>query len=218
MTMLKTFDPSVYVITDSCLSAGRSTLDVVAQALAGGATCIQLREKDFTTEQLYYTAERLRELTRQKGVTFIVNDRLDVAMAVEADGVHLGREDLPLTVALRIMPSWMMLGATARNPEQAMQFQQAGAAYLGVGAVFATTTKGNTGKPIGLHGLKEVTQRVKIPVVGIGGINARNAGEAIAAGAAGVAVVAAVVAAANITAAATELARSVALARAGQRG
>ncbi len=214
MTTAKNFDPSVYVITDTRLSAGRSIIDVVEQAIAGGATCIQLREKNYTTEQLYYAAEHLRKLTRQKGVTFIVNDRLDVALAVEADGIHLGREDLPLPAALRIMPSWMILGVTARSVEQALQFQRAGATYLGVGSVFATTTKENTGKPIGLHGLKEIARQVKIPVVGIGGINAGNAGEVIGAGAAGVAVVAAVVSAADIAAAAGELARSVALARA----
>lgn len=205
----KIFDPKIYVITDSRLARGRTAFDVVEQAIAGGATCIQLREKELTTREYYQIAEKVRELTFSKGVAFIVNDHLDVALALDADGVHIGADDLPAVAARRIMPPEMVLGVTARNVQQALQFQEAGASYLGVGSVYATGTKENTGKPIELHGLAEVCQAVKIPVVGIGGIDAERAGEVITAGASGVAVVSAVVAAEDISRATREVAAAV---------
>ena len=206
MTLVKPFDLSVYVITDNRLSRGRSASEVVAEAIAGGATCIQLREKALSTREYFYLAEKLRELTLERGVTFIINDHLDIALAVEADGVHLGKDDLPPVVARRIMPPHMIMGVTARNLQQALQFQDAGASYLGVGAVYVTATKGNTGPPIGLEGLAEVCRKVKIPVVGIGGINTAGAGAVIGAGASGVAVVSAVVSAPDIAGATRKVA------------
>jgi len=215
MSSLKPFDLSVYLITDTRLSRGRSIEDIVTGAINGGATCIQLREKDLSTRELYNKAKILRELTWQKGITFIVNDRLDIAMAVEADGVHLGQDDLPAAVGRCILPPRMILGITARNLPQALQFERDGASYLGVGAVYGTETKDNTGTPIGLQGLAEIARGVKIPVVGIGGINAQRAGEVIRAGAKGVAVVSAIVAAADVAAATQEIAQAVNDARAG---
>lgn len=209
MSTLKPFDLSVYVITDTHLSRERSVEDVVAGAIAGGATCIQLRDKELSTRELYNKAIILRELTQRHGITFIVNDRLDIAMAVEADGVHFGQDDLPAAIGRRILPPQMILGVTARNLPQALQYQRDGATYLGVGAVFGTETKKNTGNPIGLHGLAEIARGVKIPVVGIGGIDAQRAGAVIKAGARGVAVVSAIVAAADVVAATLEIARAV---------
>lgn len=209
MPLLKPFDLSVYIITDTRLSSGRTNQEVILKAIEGGATCIQLREKDLPTREYFYMALELRELTLQHGVTFIINDRLDVALAVEADGVHIGHDDLPAAAARRIMPPEMILGVTARNVQQALQFQEAGASYLGVGSVFSTATKGNTGKPIGLQGLADVARMVKIPIVGIGGITAQKAGEVITAGARGVAVVSAVVSALNVTEATREVAHAV---------
>lgn len=209
MSSPKPFDLSVYVITDTRLSRERSIADIVVAAIAGGATCIQLREKDLSTRELYDKAKILRELTQRQGITFIVNDRLDIALAVEADGVHLGQDDLPASTGRRILPPQMILGITARNLPQALQFERDGASYLGVGAVYGTETKDNTGTPIGLHGLAEIARGVRIPVVGIGGINAQRAGEVIRAGASGVAVVSAIVAAADVAAATQEIARAV---------
>lgn len=209
MSSPKPFDLSVYVITDTRLSRERSIADIVVAAIAGGATCIQLREKDLPTRELYNKAKILRELTQRQGITFIVNDRLDIAMAVEADGVHLGQDDLPASTGRRILPPQMILGITARNLPQALQFERDGASYLGVGAVYGTETKDNTGTPIGLQGLAEIARGVRIPVVGIGGINAQRAGEVIRAGASGVAVVSAIVAAADVAAATQEIARAV---------
>lgn len=197
----------LYVITDRLLSRGRSCAEVVRKAIDGGATCIQLREKDAASRELYLLACELREITSEKNVVFIVNDRLDIALAVGADGVHLGQDDLPVASARRIMPPEMILGVSVENPLQAREAQARGASYLGAGAVFATATKSDAGEPVGLQALAEICRGVDIPVVGIGGINAQNAGKVIQAGAAGVAVISAIVAANDITLATREIAR-----------
>lgn len=204
-------DLSVYVITDRRLARGHSHLEMAAKAIAGGATCIQLREKDpsVTTRELYGMAAELRALTKEKGVTLIINDRLDIALAVGADGVHLGQDDLPLGAARRFLPPGMILGASAGDPRGARKAQAEGATYLGTGAVFGTMTKADAGKPIGPGGLAAVCRSVKIPVVGIGGIDAGNAPAVIAAGAAGVAVISSVVGSADIVAAAQKIALAV---------
>lgn len=213
-------DLSLYVITDRLLSRGRNHREVVEKAIAGGATCIQLREKDATTRELFVIAEELRGLTREKGVFFIVNDRLDIALAVGADGVHLGQDDLPLPAARRLIPPEMILGVSAGDLQEARKAQSLGASYLGVGAVFMTGTKADAGEPIGLKTLFSICHGVSIPVVGIGGINAANARQVIEAGAAGVAVISCVVAAPEIASAAREIAGVVkqALASARQKG
>lgn len=204
---------SVYVITDGRLSRGRGHLQVLSEAIKGGATCIQLREKEFSARELYALAKEIRELTRKNGVAFIINDRLDVALAVKADGVHLGQSDLPAAAARLVMPPGMLLGVTVRNEQQAVQAQSDGASYLGAGAVFGTATKSDTGKPMGLTNLSKICRRVTVPVVGIGGINASNAGSVIGAGADGVAVISSVVSAADIAGAARDVACAVAAAR-----
>ena len=197
----------LYVITDCLLSRGRSHAEVVEKAIDGGAPCIQLREKDASSRELYSHARELRAITREKDAVFIINDRLDIALAVGADGVHLGQDDLPAEAARRIMPSEMILGVSVENPRQAREAQAMGASYLGAGAVFATSTKADAGEPIGLQAFAEICRGVDIPVVGIGGINLQNAGQVIQAGAAGVAVISAIVAADDITLAAGKIAR-----------
>ncbi len=197
----------LYVITDRLLSRGRSHADVIRKAIDGGATCIQLREKDASSRELYLLACELRAITREKDAVLIINDRLDIALAVGADGVHLGQDDLPVAAARRIVPSEMILGVSVDNPRQAREAQAMGASYLGAGAVFATATKADAGEPVGLQALAEICRGVDIPVVGIGGINLHNAGQVIQAGAAGAAVISAIVAADDITLAASEIAR-----------
>lgn len=211
-------DLSLYVITDRRLARGRSHFEMATEAIAGGATCIQLREKDpsVTTRELFGLAAELKVLTRKKGVTLIINDRLDIALAVGADGVHLGQDDLPLAAARRFLPPEMILGASAGDPRSARKAQSEGASYLGAGDVFGTTTKADAGKPIGPAGLAAVCRSVEIPVVGIGGIDAGNAPAVIAAGAAGVAVISSVVGEADIAAAAQKIARAVGSAPAGR--
>ena len=200
---------SLYVVTDPFLCGHLPLKTVVEQAVTGGAVCIQLRDKKSSSGELFKTAEELLEITKKNNVPLIINDRLDIALAVKADGVHLGQEDLPARAARRIMPPDMILGVSADSVQQALEAQEAGASYLGVGSIFPTSTKPDAGDPIGLNNLSEICSHVDIPVVGIGGIHADNAGQVIEAGAQGVAVVSCVVGAADIAQAAKKVATAV---------
>lgn len=207
-------DWGLYVITDAKLSRGRSHLEVIRAAIAGGATVVQYREKEGTTRQMMEEARALRELARQAGVPFIVNDRVDIALAVDADGVHVGQDDMPAPLARKLMGPEKIVGVSVDNLEQALQAERDGADYVGAGPILATPTKPDAAPPIGLEGLAEICRQVSIPVVAIGGINETNAAAVIAAGAAGVAVVSAVVAAPDVEAAARRLREIVDTARA----
>lgn len=187
-------DYSLYLVTDRGLARGRPTVDVVREAVAGGVTCVQLREKSCGTRDFLEEARRLRALTRELGVPLIVNDRVDIALAIEADGVHLGQQDMPIPDARRVGPPEWIIGASAESLEQARLAEQAGADYVGVSPVFATPTKADAAPPLGLAGLRAIRAAVKIPLVAIGGIHAGNAREVIQAGADGIAVVSAIVA------------------------
>ncbi len=203
--MTKKVDYSLYVITDTNLSRGRSHREIIAAAIRGGATMVQYREKNASTRQMVDEAFVLRDLCREHNLPFIVNDRVDVALAVDADGVHVGQDDMPASLARRLIGPEKILGVSAENVEQAGAAIDAGANYLGVGAVFATTTKSDAGEPLGLGGFAKITRVSAVPVVGIAGIKASNAASVIRAGAAGVAVVSAVVGAEDVQAAAREL-------------
>lgn len=200
----------LYVLTDRGLSRGRAEIETVAAALAGGATAIQLRAKDESGGRLFELALALRDLTRRSGALLFVNDRLDVALAAAADGVHLGQDDLPLAAARRLAPPPFLIGVSAATPDEARAAELGGADYLGVGSVFATSTKADAGAPIGPAGLAVVARGTCLPIVGIGGISPANAASVLAAGAAGVAVVSAVVAAQDVEAATRRLAAALA--------
>ncbi len=187
-------DLRVYVITDRSFR-GRSHQEVAEAALAGGATVLQLRDKEATGRQLLLLARQLVERARRAGVPVLVNDRVDVALAAGADGAHVGDEDLPVAEARRLLGSGRILGASAGTVEDAVRAEREGADYLGVGPVFPTGTKPDAGAAIGLEGLRRIAGAVRIPVVGIGGITAENAAAVVGAGAAGVAVISAVAAA-----------------------
>lgn len=206
-------DWSLYVITDAKLAGGRSHREVIQAAIAGGATVVQYREKEGSTRRLIEEARALRELTRLAGVPYIVNDRVDIALAVDADGVHVGQDDMPAAMARRLMGPGKIVGVSATNLEEALQAERDGADYIGAGPVFATPTKPDAAPPMGLEGLAEICRRVSIPVVAIGGINEGNAAAVIEAGADGVAVVSAVVAAPDVAAAARRLREVVEAAR-----
>lgn len=209
----------LYVITDRDLSCGRPEQDVVREAIDGGATAIQLRGKKMSGLEMYRMAVALRDITARHGVLFIVNDRLDVALATEADGVHLGQEDIPARCALEVMdryaragrlapgawPGRMVLGISVENVAQAVAAENYGADYLGAGPAWATTTKTDAVAPIGPEGIKTICSSVRIPVVAIGGISHANAGRLATTGIAGVAVVSAVVSAADVRGAARSL-------------
>ena len=188
-------DFSLYLVTDRPLSRGRSTIEVVTAAVAGGITCVQLREKDCGTRDFISEAEQLLPLLKKHGIPLIINDRLDVALAVEADGVHLGQSDMPLSTARKICGNSLFIGISAESTDDAVKAEQEGADYIGVSPVFATATKQDTGRPLGLEGVRQIRELVDIPIVGIGGIDRSNAESVIQAGADGIAVVSAIVSA-----------------------
>lgn len=204
----------LYVVTSSELSRGRDTLEVVQAALAGGATIIQLREKHWPARKLVEVGKEIRKLTLKAGAGFIVNDRLDIALALEADGVHVGQEDLPVNVARSLLGPGKILGVSVGSVEEAIEAVAQGADYLGVGSIFATTSKADAGPPVGVELIRRIKEKVNVPIVGIGGITLSNAAQVIEAGADGVAVISAVVSADDIESAARELLKVVQAAKA----
>ncbi|MEI6631045.1 MAG: thiamine phosphate synthase [bacterium] len=184
-----------YFITDSRLSLAGDISDV-RSALAAGVRVIQYRDKYLTTKKMYEEALRLRKLCR--GATFLINDRLDLALAVGADGVHLGSYDLPYRIARRLLGKKRIIGLTVHNLEEARQAQIMGADYLGVSPVFATATKSDAGEPVGTGLIRRIKKAVSLPVVAIGGINLKNAKEVILSGADSLCAIAAVVRKADV--------------------
>ena len=198
----------LHVLTDRKTSRGRSHLQVAEAAIAGGADVFQLRDKEAPSGELYREALLLRKLTRDAKVPFIVNDRLDIALAVDADGLHVGQTDLPATVARRILGPGKILGVSVETVEQALQAEKDGADYLGVGPVFeARGTKPDTCEPLGVDCIARIRRRCRLPIVAIGGINAENARKVREAGADGAAVISAIVSADDISHAARMLKR-----------
>lgn len=193
------------IITDRALARPRPVAKVVGAALGAGARAVQLREKTLPPRDILPLARRLRAETRDAGALLFVNDRLDLALAVNADGIHLGPDDLPLRAARRIAPPGFLIGYSARTPATARSAIAAGADYIGCGPVFRTTTKKGAAAPVGLDGLGAVAAAVPAPVVAIGGITPARAGGVFAAGAAGCAVVSAVMAAPDPARAVREL-------------
>lgn len=201
----------LHVLTDA--DGGPAALAAIAAAVAAGAPVVQVRAKGCSDRVLYDFARAVVELCRPAGTTCLVNDRVDVALAVGADGTHLGAGDLPLAAARRVAGPGHLLGGTARDPELARRLVAEGADYLGVGPAFATTTKTGLPDPIGVAGVGAVAAAVPVPVIAIGGVTAARVGELLAAGATGVAVVGAVTTAADPGAATAELLRALAGAR-----
>ena len=201
----RTIDLSLYLVTDDALARGRSLERIVGDALAGGVTAVQLREKATPTRELIARGERIREITAAAGVTLIVNDRVDVALAIDADGAHVGQDDLPAERARALLGAERVLGVTVGDDRQAAGALDAGADYVGSTAVFVTSTKPDAGKPIGLAALAELVRASRLPVVAIGGIDASNAHAVLATGVAGIAVVSAILSADDPRAAAGRL-------------
>jgi thiamine-phosphate diphosphorylase len=191
-------DLRLIVITDRDLAAPRAVRDIVAAALVAGAPAIQLRDKAGTARELFEQARALGEIVRPHGALLFVNDRLDVALAARADGVHLGPDDLPIAAARRAAPASFLIGFSTDDPEQARRAERDGASYIGCGAVFGTTTKAEAAhERIGEERLAAVVAAVGIPVIGIGGIDTANVARVAAAGARGAAVVSALMRAAD---------------------
>jgi thiamine-phosphate pyrophosphorylase len=204
----------LYVVTDDRLSHGLGHVEVARRALRGGADVIQLRDKEMCARDLYEVALEIRELTRVANALFIVNDRLDIALAVEADGVHLGQADLPLHAVRMLVPPWFVIGVSASTLAEGLRAAQGGAHYIGLGPIFATDSKADAAPACGLDVLSELRSRTRTPIVAIGGISHENAGDVIMAGADGVAVISAVVGHSDVSGAARELRRGIVTAKA----
>jgi thiamine-phosphate pyrophosphorylase len=198
-------DLALYLVTDPDLGGDRPLLQIVEAALSGGATAVQLRDKRASPADLLELGREMHRICRRHAAALLVNDRADIALALSSDGVHLGSEDLPPIEARRLLPPPFRLGVSAASVSEARAAQEAGADYLGVGPIFATSTKADAGAPIGVECLAGIVAAVRIPVVGIGGITAANCASVIAAGAAGVAVVSAILASEDPEAAARQL-------------
>lgn len=181
----------LYVILDRQFLAARDELEVTSQIIEGGARVIQLRDKQSKKGELLLLAQKLRELCSQAGVLFIVNDYLDLALAADADGLHIGQEDLPLPAVRRELPIDAIVGCSVTTVSQATRAQNEGADYIAVGSMFPTTTK-KEAIVVGVDMLKELKRVVSVPLVAIGGINQNNVGEVVTAGADAVAVISAV--------------------------
>ncbi|MDN5331688.1 MAG: thiamine-phosphate pyrophosphorylase [Tepidanaerobacteraceae bacterium] len=184
-------DYSLYAITERSYLGEKDLFEAVKEAIKAGITVLQLREKDISGREFYQQALRLRELTRAYGIPFIINDRVDIALAVDADGVHVGQEDIPAAVVRKILGPGKILGVSAKTAEEAIKAENDGADYLGAGAVFPSPTKPSS-EAIGLEGLKKIKSAVKIPVVAIGGITKDNAKQVLSTGVDGISCISAV--------------------------
>ena len=198
----------LYLVTDERVSRGRSHLEVAEAAIRGGADVIQLRDKTASSGTLYRVALAMRKLTREAKVPLIINDRLDIALAVDADGVHVGQSDLPASVVRKLLGPGKILGVSAETPQEALLAEKDGADYLGVGPVFeARGTKADAAEPGGPGMIAPIRRVCRLPVVAIGGIKAENARSVREAGADAAAIISAIVGADDIAQAAREMKR-----------
>ena len=202
--MKRNTDFTLYLVTDRRWLGERTLWDGVEEAIRGGATLVQLREKKISSKEYFELAQRVKEVTDRHGIPLIINDRIDIALAIDADGVHLGPEDLPVSIARKLLGNGKIIGSSAATVAEALLFQAQGADYLGVGAVFPTATKRGTEK-VGLDDLRGIKAAVHIPVVAIGGIKAENAKPVMETGVDGVAVVSAIMDQKDIREAARQL-------------
>jgi thiamine-phosphate pyrophosphorylase len=198
-------DWALYLVTDSRLVGERSLLEIVASAIDGGATVIQYRDKDASTRSMVETAGAMVRLCRDKGACFLVNDRVDVALAVDAAGVHVGQEDMPASLVRRLIGPDRLLGVSVHDEAEIIRAEQAGADYISLSPIFATPTKPDHLQPLGVDGIRRLAAASRLPVVAIGGIHRDNAAQVIRAGAVGICVVSAIIAAMDPGKAAREL-------------
>lgn len=190
-------DFSLYLITDRRQTMGRSLISVVREALEGGVRAVQLREKDLSGRELFQLAEEMRQITREYGARLLINDRLDIALAVDADGVHLGAASLPVDSARRILGPHRLIGYSAHGVHEAVKAGADGADFVTFGPVFYTPSKALYGEPLGVEMLRSASAALAIPVFALGGLKRENIAEVLAAKAHGIALISAVLAAAD---------------------
>lgn len=189
----------LYIITDRRQTIDRPLERVIQQALAGGARFFQLREKDLSARELYTLGERLSLLIRSQGGFLLINDRIDVALALEADGVHLPQKGLTANQARKLLGSHKLIGVSAHTWEEALKAQEDGADFITFGPVFRTPSKARYGEPVGLNSLQKISKFLNIPLLALGGVKVENALSCLEAGADGLAVISAVLAAPDVT-------------------
>ncbi|MFT4552791.1 MAG: thiamine-phosphate pyrophosphorylase [Chlamydiales bacterium] len=182
----------LYVIVNSTTDDEYSPIELAKMAIRGGADVIQFRDKEKGSDAFLFFSKGIRDLCQEAGVTFIVNDRVDIAEAVDADGVHLGQGDFPISVARSVLGEDKIIGGTAGNLEEARRVEESGANYIGFGHIFPTQSKEKEGAPLGLEALEELCCTTDLPVIAIGGISEENVCSVIESGATGVAVISAV--------------------------
>lgn len=187
-------DFNLYLITDRNQTGSVRLVDVVEDALKGGVKGVQLREKDLSSRELYELAYEMRKLTDKYGARLLINDRVDIALAVDADGVHLGLNSMPIHRVRRLLGNDKLIGLSCHNQVNAIMAQENGADLITFGPVYYTPSKANYGKPVGVDKLEVVTHLLEIPVFALGGIKTENIGEVIAAGATGISLVSAIIA------------------------
>jgi thiamine-phosphate pyrophosphorylase len=182
----------LHVLTDTVLQSRFSHLELARSAIKGGADTIQFRQKAGATREMIDTVRKLKQLCLGSSVTLIVNDRIDVAIAAEADGVHLGQNDFPIPLARKLLGESMIIGGSAATLEEAHRCLAEGADYIGFGPVYPTTSKEDAGPVTGIKLLKKAVQAIPLPIIAIGGISIKNTSEVMQAGAQGIAVISAV--------------------------
>lgn len=202
--MKSNIDYSIYLVTDRSIMSTEKLEIAVEQAILGGCTLVQLREKESSSLDFYQTALKIKEITSKYNIPLIINDRIDIALAVGAEGVHLGQSDIPAKIARKLIGDEKILGVSASNLEEAIIAQKDGADYIGVGAMFATLTKTDA-KLTSIDELKEIRKRISIPIVVIGGINKNTIPNFYGIDIDGIAVVSAIISQANIKEATAEL-------------
>ena len=197
----------LYVITDRGLSLGRDLIFTVEEAIRGGASVIQLREKNISTGEFVELAKQVREITLATNTVFIVNDRVDVALASDADGVHLGQDDMDIKDARKIMGDEKIIGLSISSYEEFSAAKNLPVDYFGIGPVYPTSSKDDASEPVGVDFIKKIHAETDLPLAAIGGISRENAGDVIRAGASSICVISAVMSAPDIRLAAEEMRR-----------
>ncbi|AAK78475.1 thiamine-phosphate pyrophosphorylase [Clostridium acetobutylicum] len=194
---MKNVDYKLYLVTDRKVLKERDLYKSIEEAIKGGVTLVQLREKEMSTLDFYESALKLKKITETYKIPLIINDRIDIALAINADGVHIGQSDMPLIKARELLGKDKIIGVSAHSIEEALEAERNGATYLGVGAIYNTSTKGDA-QAVSLEELKNIKNSVKIPVVGIGGINEENANKVIETGVDGISVISGILSAQKI--------------------
>ena len=189
---MKIFDLSLYLVTDRGLTKNRPLEAIIKEAIEGGVSLVQIREKDCSSLDFYELALRIKSLLAPYQIPLIINDRVDIALAVDADGLHIGQSDLPYSVARNLLGKDKIIGLSVENLQQAKEANALDVDYIGLSPVFYTDTKNDIAPTLGLEGIKEIAKISKHRMVGIGGINTSNASDIVSSGAEGIAVISAI--------------------------